>query len=92
MMPATSSQSCGRSAEQFFNVARFVANPGEHGHVGTAGEARFAPVLNGDATDEAETPLTAFAESLDFLCRFEESVRASRTDCRPVQRHPDIYQ
>lgn len=72
-------------AEQFFNVARFIADPSEQRHVGIAGEARLAPMLNGDPVDEAEAPLTASAELLNFLGRFEESVRPVH-DCANGQR------
>ena len=61
--------------KQLVDVTKLVADSRVHGQVGIAGEARFAPALDGDAADEAETPVTTPAEMLDFLCGFEQSVR-----------------
>ncbi|HEX8013202.1 MAG TPA: hypothetical protein VF814_20125 [Casimicrobiaceae bacterium] len=67
----------GESAKKRINVASLVAQSREHGQVGVASQACFAPMLDGDSVDEAEAPPTTTAELLDFLRRFEQSVRAA---------------
>ena len=61
--------------KQLFDIAKLVADSRVHGQVGIAREVRFAPALDGDAADEAETPVMTPAELLDLLCGFEQPVR-----------------
>jgi hypothetical protein len=67
----------------------------------TSSQSRFAPMLNGEPADEAETPMARLAEALDFQRRIEQPItsgnahghvrrcaafRSSRSEARDLRR------
>ena len=47
--------------QELIDVRGFIADAGE---IGVAGQPRFAPMLNGDSADEAETPIARPTKAL----------------------------
>jgi hypothetical protein len=55
-----------KATNQLVDIAGLIPDSGEHREFDIAGEPRLAPGLYRDAADDAEAPVAALAELLDF--------------------------
>jgi hypothetical protein len=61
-------------AQHILNVPGFIANACEYREVCVSRQARFTPMQHCDAADEAERPMLARAEVLNFTRCVQQTV------------------